>query len=186
MDGVAGVTQDAVAVGGAFEYRFVADQVGTYWYHSHQLSHEQVRRGLFGGVVVQPRDGIEQDVDVLALVHHYGPSWTINGQAGDVPVDAPTGATARVRVVNTDNGPMTAWVSGAAFRVLAVDGTELHGPDSVRDQGVAVTAGGRVDLEVVVPEGGARVELGGSAVVLGDGTDLAPEPAPDTSVDLLT
>ena len=42
MDGVAGVTQDAVPVGGEFVYRFVAEQVGTYWYHSHQVSHEQV------------------------------------------------------------------------------------------------------------------------------------------------
>jgi FtsP/CotA-like multicopper oxidase with cupredoxin domain len=33
MDGVAGVTQDAVPVGGEFTYRFVANQ-GTYWYHS--------------------------------------------------------------------------------------------------------------------------------------------------------
>ncbi|HEY6810941.1 MAG TPA: multicopper oxidase domain-containing protein, partial [Propionibacteriaceae bacterium] len=36
MDGVAGVTQDAVPVGGEFTYRFVANQAGTYWYHSHQ------------------------------------------------------------------------------------------------------------------------------------------------------
>ena len=48
MDGVAGVTQDAVLVGGEYVYRFVAEQVGTYWYHSHQVSHEQVIGGLFG------------------------------------------------------------------------------------------------------------------------------------------
>ena len=38
MDGVAGVTQDEVPIGGEFTYRFVANQVGTYWYHSHQVS----------------------------------------------------------------------------------------------------------------------------------------------------
>ncbi|MGH3361687.1 MAG: multicopper oxidase domain-containing protein, partial [Nocardioides sp.] len=32
-DGVAGVTQDAVAPGESYVYRFVAEQVGTYWYH---------------------------------------------------------------------------------------------------------------------------------------------------------
>ena len=42
-DGVAGVTQDAVPVGEEPRYRFVADHAGTYWYHSHQVSHEQVR-----------------------------------------------------------------------------------------------------------------------------------------------
>ena len=54
-DGVAGVTQDAVPVGESFTYRFVADQVGTYWYHSHQVSHEQVQGGLFGALVVTPK-----------------------------------------------------------------------------------------------------------------------------------
>ncbi|WP_219417865.1 multicopper oxidase domain-containing protein [Pseudonocardia nigra] len=43
-DGVAGVTQDAVPVGGSHTSRFRAEQVGTFWYHSHQVSHEQVQR----------------------------------------------------------------------------------------------------------------------------------------------
>ena len=54
-DGVAGVTQDAVRPGGEFVYRFRADHAGTFWYHSHQVSHEQVERGLFGALVVRPR-----------------------------------------------------------------------------------------------------------------------------------
>jgi FtsP/CotA-like multicopper oxidase with cupredoxin domain len=189
MDGVAGVTQDAVPPGASFEYRFVAHQVGTYWYHSHQLSHEQVRRGLLGAVVVVPLGeaaGVPA-VDVEALVHLYGGHRTINGRAGDVAVDVPPGGTARVRVINTDNGPMTTWVSGADYRVVAVDGNDLHRPGTVTDQAVVVTAGGRVDLEVAVPAGGARVELGGHAVVLGDdAVEPAAEPAPDTFVDFLS
>ena len=47
-DGVAGVTQDAVPVGGSHVYRFRPERAGTYWYHAHQLSHEQVERGLLG------------------------------------------------------------------------------------------------------------------------------------------
>ena len=47
-DGVAGITQDAVPVGGRHVYRFEATDAGTYWYHSHQVSHEQVVRGLLG------------------------------------------------------------------------------------------------------------------------------------------
>jgi FtsP/CotA-like multicopper oxidase with cupredoxin domain len=37
-DGVAGVTQDAVLPGQRYVYRFRAEQVGTFWYHSHQVS----------------------------------------------------------------------------------------------------------------------------------------------------
>ena len=54
-DGVAGVTQDAVEEGDEYVYRFVVDDPGTYWYHSHQVSDEQVSKGLFGPLVVLPR-----------------------------------------------------------------------------------------------------------------------------------
>lgn len=194
-DGVAGITQDAVAPGETFTYRFVARQEGTYWYHSHQVSHVQVRQGLFGVLVVEPAAEQErtaageprQGVDVEAAVHLYDGQRTVNGRAGDLVVPAEPGTVARVRLVNTDNGPMTTWVSGAEYRVAAVDGTDLNEPGLVGDQGLVVTAGGRADLEVVVPEGGARVELGGNAVVLGPpGGSVAPEPQPQDFVDLLT
>jgi FtsP/CotA-like multicopper oxidase with cupredoxin domain len=191
-DGVAGVTQDAVAEGESHTYRFVARQAGTYWYHSHQVSHVQVRQGLFGAVVVEPagRASVgspESGVDVEAVVHMYDGQRTVSGKVGDVVVPAEPGAVARVRLVNTDNGPMTTWVSGADYRVLAVDGTELNDPGVVADKGLVVTAGARADLEVVVPEGGARVELGGNAIVLGSqGSAVAPETQPTSFVDLLT
>ena len=60
-DGVAGVTQDAVPVGGEYTYRFRARQAGTFWYHSHQVSHEQVVRGLFGALVIAPPGGVGRD-----------------------------------------------------------------------------------------------------------------------------
>ncbi|HLN77301.1 MAG TPA: multicopper oxidase family protein [Nocardioidaceae bacterium] len=189
MDGVAGVTQDAVGKGESYTYRFVAKQAGTYWYHSHQVSHEQVRQGLFGTLVIEPRDGAGSGagVDVEAVNHLYDGQRTLNGRQGDVAVDAEPGTTARVRVVNTDNGPMTTWVSGADYRVLAVDGTDLNDPGPVTGKALVVTAGGRADLEVVVPEHGARVELGGNAIVLGpSGADVKAAPAPTDFVDLLT
>ena len=78
-DGVAGVTQDAVGEGEEHTYRFVADQVGTYWYHSHQVSHVQVRRGLLGTLVVHPRKPVPQDVDEVVLAHTYSGTRTLNG-----------------------------------------------------------------------------------------------------------
>ena len=55
-DGVAGVTQDAVLPGERYMYRFRAEQVGTFWYHTHQVSSKEVRRGLFGALVIEPRE----------------------------------------------------------------------------------------------------------------------------------
>ncbi len=46
MDGVPGLTQDLVQPGEDFEYRFRASDAGTYWYHSHNRSWEQVAKGL--------------------------------------------------------------------------------------------------------------------------------------------
>ena len=84
-DGVAGITQDAVPVGGRHVYRFEATDAGTYWYHSHQVSHEQVLRGLLGAIVIDPAEppAITADVDVTALLHVYGGQHTLNGRAED-------------------------------------------------------------------------------------------------------
>src|SRR5215216_7518446 len=111
MDGVAGVTQDEVPVGGDFTYRFVAKDAGTYWYHSHQVSNEQVIGGLFGTLVVLPKTGQPGSADVLATAHTYGGIKTINGVPGDLRVPAKAGQRVRVRVVNTDNGSIEAWAS---------------------------------------------------------------------------
>ena len=193
MDGVAGVTQDAVPVGGEFTYRFVADQAGSFWYHSHQVSNPQVAGGLLGSLVVLPKSGISQQVDVTAVAHTYGGVRTINGIAGDLRVPAKPGQLVRVRVANTDNGPMKVWSSGP-YRLLAVDGTDVHRPTEVSDQSVTLTAGGRADLEVQVPmrpepvEGRAvRVQLSkATAVVIGPrGTDAPVPPQPAAELDLL-
>jgi plastocyanin len=54
-DGVPYVTQPPILPGQRFTYTFtVTDPPGTYLYHSHFNSAEQVGRGLFGPVVVEP------------------------------------------------------------------------------------------------------------------------------------
>lgn len=181
-DGVAGVTQDAVPVGGTYTYRFVVDQAGTFWYHSHQVSPTQVQRGLFGALVVAPRRVDPAVRDELALVHVYGGLQTLNGRTGDAKVDVAAGTRVRVRVINTDNGAASVWASGSPYRVLAIDAFDVNAPTPVRDQVVRLTAGGRVDVEVTAP---ARVELGGAgAVVLGAGATATPQPT--KRVDFLT
>jgi len=178
-DGVAGVTQDHVPVGGHRTYRFVADRAGTFWYHSHQVSHVQVRRGLLGVLVVEPKGGRVRDA--VAVAHVYDGTPTVNGRMRSDTVPARPGEKVRVRVVNTDNGSLDAWVSGSPYRVLAMDGYDLHGPTTVTDRSVLVAAGGRTDLEVTAP---ARVELGATALVVG--SDVAETARPAERVDLMS
>ena len=56
MDGVPGMTQEAVPPGGSFTYEFVATNPGTRWYHSHQDPEIQVPLGLFGPLIIEPRN----------------------------------------------------------------------------------------------------------------------------------
>jgi FtsP/CotA-like multicopper oxidase with cupredoxin domain len=181
-DGVAGVTQNAVMPGQTFVYRFVAKDAGTYWYHSHQQSHEQVKNGLYGVLVISPGPA-----DVVAAVHTYDKVRTVNGGYGERRVAGAAGSTVRVRLINTDNGPMAAWVDGAGYRVVAVDGTAVNGPTVVEGKSVLVTAGGRIDLEIVLPAKAIRIGLGGgpTTLVIGEGDALTGR-EPTDRVDLLS
>src|SRR5690349_12744371 len=186
-DGVAGVTQAPVPVGGNHVYRFRPPQAGTYWYHAHQLSHEQVERGLLGALVVDPPgatvgEPTDSPTDVVALTHLYAGRRTVGGRSGDVPVPAAPGTPVRVRVINTDNGPIRTWVDGSPLRLLAVDGTDVHEPTPVTGTSVDVTAGARVDLEVVAP---ARVTIGGASALVVGGSPPPASRQPEAVLDLL-
>jgi len=191
-DGVAGITQDAVPVGGRFTYRFEATDAGTYWYHSHQVSHEQVVRGLLGAIVIDPATpttDLATDLDVTALLHVFGGEHTLNGRVEDERVDAAPGEPVRVRVINSDQGTAAVW-SAAPFRVLAIDGRDVHEPTEVEGQRLLVPAGGRADVAVQAPADGAaaRLHVGGArSVVIGDPEASAPQAArqPSETLDLL-
>lgn len=187
-DGVAGVTQDAVMPGQEHVYRFVAEDPGTYWYHSHQVSHEQVQRGLFGALVVAPEAAAPTDVDDVVLLHRYAGAGTLDGVEGTTALDVQPGDDVRLRLVNTDNGIASVWLPDTPFRVLAVDGRELNGPGELVDVRVPIPAGGRVDLGFTVPDAGVRVDFSGGPSILA-GADPASggrTTPPGDVLDLLT
>jgi FtsP/CotA-like multicopper oxidase with cupredoxin domain len=53
MDGTPGLTQDLIAPGAEFRYEFTLPDAGTFWYHPHYDSADQVGRGLYGAFVVE-------------------------------------------------------------------------------------------------------------------------------------
>ena len=190
-DGVAGITQDAVPIGGRHVYRFEATDAGTYWYHSHQVSHEQVERGLLGAIVIDPRDAAGRAPptrDVTALLHVYGGQHTLNGRVEDERVDAEPGSTVRVRVINTDQGTAAVW-SAAPFRVVATDGHEVNGPTDVEGRRLLIPAGGRADVAVQAPPRGAvRLHVGGARSIADRRSRGHPHrrtPQPSETLDLL-
>lgn len=71
MDGVPGFNQDAVKPGETFTYEFSADIAGTYWYHSHQESSKQVDKGLYGALIVLPKDQPRPDKDYTLILDEW-------------------------------------------------------------------------------------------------------------------
>ncbi len=161
-DGVAGVTQNAVAPGGTFTSRFVADTAGTYWYHTHQAGSEGVRRGLYGMLVVEPAGGVAEDLDLSVPVHTLGGAVFLGEIDGPQQIDAEPGSTVRLRVANTDRSPLRVLVAGAPFRISAVDGLDVEGGAEVRGEALRLGAGARADLVFTMPEAPVRFETDAS------------------------
>lgn len=170
MDGVAGVTQDAVAPGASFVYRFRALQAGTYWYHSHEMSSVQVRRGLFGALVVLPRDAPARDdtLDETVVRHTWGSEdgvATLGLATGVQRRSVPAGRQVRLRLVNTDGKPVTFTLTGAPARVVAIDGTDVHEPGTLPGVRILVGGGARYDLVFTMPDQPVTLRADGPSIV---------------------
>ncbi len=69
MDGVPHLTQPPIkAGGGRFLYEFGLPDAGTYWYHPHLGSPEQVGRGLYGALIVEDDEPPQVDRDVVWML----------------------------------------------------------------------------------------------------------------------
>lgn len=79
QDGIPGVTQNAVQPGKTYTYQFVANVPGTYWYHSHQDSVNQVDKGLYGALIVEGKHESKVDKDYTLVLD----DWISSGKTMD-------------------------------------------------------------------------------------------------------
>jgi FtsP/CotA-like multicopper oxidase with cupredoxin domain len=160
-DGVAGVTQDAVPPGGTFSYEFVVKDPGTYWYHSHQDTLHQIPLGLYGALVVAPRQGPVYDRDYAVAFGQVGAGDGIlaNGAAEGLHLAARPGELVRLRLINAalidmPGTPEDVALVGAPYTVIALDGHDLHAPAPLGPQVLPVGTGQRYDLAFRMPANG--------------------------------
>jgi FtsP/CotA-like multicopper oxidase with cupredoxin domain len=128
MDGVPYITQDPVMPGGSFEYEFtVKDPPGTYMYHSHFNSTEQVSRGLFGAIVILP-DHPNWDEDYTQILDDGPLGFTLNGKSfpATAPLTAKVGDTVHVRLANMGEMIHPLHMHGYHFTVLEQDGQTVE------------------------------------------------------------
>ncbi|CUH80631.1 multicopper oxidase family protein [Tropicibacter naphthalenivorans] len=172
MDGVAGLTQDAVPPGETFDYDFAVPDAGTYWYHAHTNSMEQVARGLSGVLIVDeatPPDVDRDEVLMLddwlldpdtgsfvepfthpMMMSHGGRTGNLIGVNGQYAyrMQAETGERLRLRLINAANARIFGLkLDGMTGWTVALDGMPLDTPEKVSGE-IVLAPAQRVDLIV--------------------------------------
>ena len=70
MDGVPYLNTPPILPGSSYTFRFKIRQHGTYWYHSHTKLQEQ--KGIFGAIVIHPREKkIAYDKDLVVVISDW-------------------------------------------------------------------------------------------------------------------
>lgn len=83
MDGVPPLTQEAVAPGEVFTYEFTVSHAGTFMYHSHVDAAEQIDRGLYGPLIVDPQPANAGETEFDGEFTMMLSTWTISDEADD-------------------------------------------------------------------------------------------------------
>lgn len=121
MDGVPG-PQTTIAPGADFTYEFTALDAGTFWYHPHVSSAEQVERGLYGAIVV--RDDKEPEVTGEHVAVLDDVLLADDGELARFstsPMQAMVGRQGNVLLVNGRARPSLAAVPAGLHRFRFVD-----------------------------------------------------------------
>jgi FtsP/CotA-like multicopper oxidase with cupredoxin domain len=168
MDGVPGVTQPPISAnGGEFVYEFDLPDAGTFWYHPHLGTPEQVSRGLYGALIVEEREPPAADRDVVWVLSDWeldrearldeeflnpmaashdgriGNTVTLNGKVPD-SFAVRSGERIRLRLVNASSARIYGLVfEGHAPTVIAFDGHPVAPHSAAR---VVLGPGMRADL----------------------------------------
>lgn len=149
MDGVPILTQEIINPGDTKIYSFVPPDAGTYWYHSHYISHEQVARGMMGALIVEDDTPPDVDHDITVLLSDW--QMQEDGSLGEDYADMHSashggymgnfaraflskaqvqmGDRVRFRLINAaTNRIFPVAVSGVSGQVVGLDGMPLAAP----------------------------------------------------------
>jgi FtsP/CotA-like multicopper oxidase with cupredoxin domain len=174
MDGVAGVTQAAIAPGDTWQYEFIARRSGSFMYHPHADDMMQMAMGMMGCIVVHPKDArtMRVDRDYAFLINAYDiqpgtlvprvgtmtdfNTWTWNSRVfpGIEPLFALRGERVRIRIGNLSMDSHPIHLHGHSFEVTGTDGGWV--PKSARwpEVTVDVAPGQMRVIEFIAEEAG--------------------------------
>ena len=177
MDGVPGMTQEIVPPKASFDYKFVVPDAGTYWYHSHNRSWEQMAKGLYGPLIVEEHKPPLVDSDEVLVIddwrigddgqinknfgsmmdHSHGGrlgNWvTVNGVGMDsASLEVKQFKRLRLRLINVSNSLiLNLSLKGFKAWQVALDGQPLDKVQALTEN-LVIAPAQRVDLIVDVTE----------------------------------
>lgn len=176
MDGSPAI-QEPVRPGATFTYEFVVPDAGTFWYHSHVNTEQQIDRGLYGAIVVHEAEPPVVDRERLFVLDdvrldtnaQIGPTLTsgpdvgrgrlgnvllTNGRTERLTATARRNAVERWRILNAANArSLRVRVDGALWKVVGTDGGLL--PEPYEPGEVTIAPGQRFELEVRMEDASA-------------------------------
>jgi FtsP/CotA-like multicopper oxidase with cupredoxin domain len=174
MDGVPEVTQPPVLPGESFVYEFTPKDAGTYWFHPHVRSMEQVERGLYGLLIVEDAEPLPYSREVVWVLDDWrltpdgskiDPNFatrsdlTHDGRWGNVVavngrlqnfLDVKAGERIRLRILNAANGRVflpDLWKLDA--KLIAIDGNYVARHDVPKR--LELAPNNRADLDITFP-----------------------------------
>lgn len=177
MDGVPYLTQIPLGRNERYEYELTSPDAGTFWYHPHCMTMDQMARGLTGILIVEEDEDPGFDIDVPLNLRDFRLDgqgqwldlWTARGAArggtfGTVmttnwkiePVyEAPTGALVRLRIAATDTTRIyKLFIPDVMGKIIALDGHPLSQPIDVpksEDAALFLGPGQRADIAIQMP-----------------------------------
>jgi FtsP/CotA-like multicopper oxidase with cupredoxin domain len=171
MDGVGDVTQAPIQPGDTFTYEFTAAQRGTYFYHSHTEADRQQALGMYGALIIEPKDpavdaAYDYNADYVIQLQEWTakggytfPSmpmegalpnfFTINGKAypDTETIHARVGDRIRIRFIGSSSAfihPMH--IHGGPFTVVETDGQPIPPAAQYEKDTINVAPGERYDV----------------------------------------
>jgi FtsP/CotA-like multicopper oxidase with cupredoxin domain len=180
QDGVPYLVQPPVQPGASFRYGFTPPDAGTFFFHTHCNTVEQLGRGLQGVLIIDGDTTEPYDADTVLLLRDwqadletgqfnafytlrgagragtYGPIRSVNG-AKNPEIPLPASGDCRLRVINTDpTRVMQIGVEGAEAAIIAIDGIAVQPfPLALWSMGPAM----RIDLVLRAPPEGKLARL---------------------------
>ncbi|MGB1310587.1 MAG: multicopper oxidase family protein [Leucothrix sp.] len=177
MDGVPGMTQELVKPKASFDYEFVVPDAGTYWYHSHNRSWEQMAKGLYGPLIVEEHNPPKVDRDEVLVIDDWrlGDDAQISGNFGsmhdhshggrlgnwlavngvgmnEASLEVKAFERLRLRLINVANAHIFSLsLQGLKGWIVALDGQPLDAVQVLEDS-ITLAPAQRVDLIVDVTE----------------------------------